>query len=75
MLQNRFWLWLSAAFAVVYTGYVVWAKFAKVLGPPPVKLGEVGEFWLFFMVIAAFALQVIVEDRRTRATSAESERP
>ena len=53
--------WLMA----IYIAYVFWAKFPKALGAaPPVKLSEVGEFWLFFAAIAAFTLQIITAERK-----------
>jgi hypothetical protein len=63
-MRGKFWLYVSGLLALAYTVYVVWAKLAKVIGPPPIKLGEVGEFLFFFSIIVAFSLQVIVEERR-----------
>lgn len=64
-MHNRFWLGVSIALMSAYTGYVVWSKFAKVIGvAPPMKLGEVGEFLFFLSAIVAFTLQVIVAERR-----------
>jgi hypothetical protein len=63
-MHGKFWLNLSAALALAYAIYVVWAKLAKVVGSPPIVLGEVSEFLFFFSIIAAFSLQVIVEERR-----------
>ena len=67
-MRKRFWLILSGLLALAYLGYILWAKFAKVVGPPPVKLSEVGEFWLFFAVIATFTLQVITAERTVGRT-------
>ena len=72
-MRGKLWLWIASALLVTYVGYVVWAKFAKAIGPPPVKLSEIGEFALFFSAILAFALQVIVEERRK--TSQPGEHP
>lgn len=63
-MRRLTWLWTSMALLALYVGYVVWGKYAKVIGPPPVKLGETGEFLLFLSSVLAFALQVIVEERR-----------
>lgn len=65
MLRGRPLLAVSTAFGTLYFAYVLWASFAKTLGPPPVKLGEVGEFWLFFLAVLAFAAQVFVEEKRS----------
>jgi hypothetical protein len=59
------WLWLSALLMLAYVGMIVWSKYQKVLGLPPVKLGEVGEFLLFFAAMLAFTLQVITADQRS----------
>ena len=58
------WLLVSAALMAVYLVYVIWAKWAAVLGAPPVRLGETSEFLLFLASIVAFSLQVFVEDAR-----------
>jgi hypothetical protein len=63
MPQRKSWLIVSAVLAVAYVGYVVWAKYEKMIGPPPVKLGETGEFLLFLAAVVAFSFQVFVEDR------------
>ncbi len=71
--RGKFWLYVSAVLAVAYTTYIVWAKLAKLVGPPPVRLGEVAEFLFFFAVILAFSIQVIVEERRTRLPSTDGD--
>lgn len=53
---------MSAALASLYLGYVLWAKFAKVIGAPPVRLDEAGEFLLFLASVVAFTIQVFAED-------------
>ena len=63
--RHRGWLIAASVALLSYVAYVLWAKYAKVLGPPPVKLGETGEFLLFFTAVVAFAMQVIAEERRT----------
>ncbi len=49
---------------LAYTSYILWAKFAKIIGPPPIQLSETGEFGLFFAAILAFAIQVFIEDAK-----------
>jgi hypothetical protein len=61
-LRNKRWLIVSFTLALVYVGYILWAKFAKVFGPPPVILSETGEFLLFLAAVVAFTLEVFVED-------------
>ena len=58
-MRSRFWLVFSAMFLCVYLGYILWAKFAKVLGTPPIKIGDVGEFLMFFTSVAAFTLGIM----------------
>lgn len=70
-MRNKPWLALSLALALAYLAYIVWAKFAPVLGPPPVRLGETGEFLLFFASIVAFTLQVIVDEPRGKPSEHE----
>lgn len=53
------WLALSAGLMGLYLLLVLWAKFAKTIGPPPFKLGDTGEFLLFLAVIIAFVVEVI----------------
>ena len=62
MASSKSWLTISIVLLIVYTVYVIWAKFAAIFGPPPVKLGDVGEFLLFLSVIITFAMQIFVED-------------
>jgi hypothetical protein len=61
-LRNKRWLMVSCTLTLVYVGYILWAKFAKVIGPPPVTLSEIGEFLLFLTAVVAFTLEVFVED-------------
>ena len=67
-MRGKVWLIVSGVLAIAYVFYVLWAKFSRAAGsfisPPPIKLGEVGEFWFFFTIIFTFALQVIVEENR-----------
>lgn len=63
MPRRKPWLNVSAAFAATYLGYILWSKYAKTIGPPPIKLDEIGEFLLFLAAVVAFTLQVFVEDR------------
>ena len=69
MLSNKLWLLVSAILMAAYFAYVVWAKLAATIGPPPVRLGETGEFLLFLASVIAFALQVLVEDARRGETT------
>ena len=63
-MRKHSWLFLSIVLAVVYAIYVLWSKFAKVLGSkPPVTLDDVGEFLLFASAILALTLQIIVSER------------
>jgi hypothetical protein len=62
---DKFWLYLSALLAALYAIFVIWAKFAKVIGPPPIRLSETAEFWLFCSAIAAFTMHIIVVEKRT----------
>ena len=64
MLRNKFWLVISGVLMAAYTGYVVWAKLATVVGTIPLRLSETAEFLLFLSSVVAFALQVFVEDAR-----------
>jgi hypothetical protein len=71
-VRGKGWLWLSIGLGGAYIAYVLWAKFAKLIGPPPVRLSETGEFLLFLSAIVAFTAQVVVEERG-RAPHAETE--
>jgi hypothetical protein len=70
-MRGKLWLTLSIALMLTYTAYILWAKFAKVIGPPPVKLSETGEFLLFLAATLAFTMQVFVEDARKTNTASE----
>jgi hypothetical protein len=63
-MRGRAWLWLSALFLLLYTAYVLIAKFGKAVGLKlPFELGNVGEFWLFTAFIGAFCMQIIHDER------------
>jgi hypothetical protein len=64
-MSEKFWLILSSVLALVYAIYIVWSKFAKIVGAPPIRLSETGEFWLFCAAIAAFTLHIIVVEKRS----------
>jgi hypothetical protein len=62
---GRTWLWLSAFLLLTYAGYVIIAKFGKLIGLAlPFQLGDVGEFWLFASFIGTFCMQIIRDERR-----------
>ena len=71
-MRGKGWLVASIVLALTYTGYILWAKYAKVVGPPPIKLSETGEFLLFLAAVVAFTFQVFTEDARKKATSADN---
>jgi TRAP-type C4-dicarboxylate transport system permease small subunit len=57
-MRGRLWLSISIVLAATYAIYVLWSKFAKVVGlAPPIRLGDVGEFLLFAGAILALTLQ------------------
>jgi hypothetical protein len=63
-MRRKAWLYLSMILALVYATYVLWSKFAKLVGSkPPVVLGDVGEFLLFASAILALTLHIIVSER------------
>jgi hypothetical protein len=63
-MRGRGWLWLSAFFLSIYTGYVLVSKFGKLVDLKlPFELGNVGEFWLFMAFIGAFCMQIIRDER------------
>lgn len=81
-MRQRAWLIVSGLLMALYATYAIWGAFAKQLGQPlPIKLGDVGEFWLFFLSIAAFTLHVIADEhrrlreRRAQDFDAPPERP
>ena len=71
-MRGKGWLVAAIVLALTYTGYILWAKFAKVIGPPPIKLSETGEFLLFLAAVVAFTFQVFAEDARKKATPTEN---
>jgi hypothetical protein len=76
MLRRKGWLLLSGALGFAYLVLILWSKFAKLVGPPPVRLSETQEFLLFLAAITAFSCQVFVEDaRRGDAPSSHEPQP
>ena len=68
MQRRRGWLLVSLALMALYVGYILWAKFARMLGSaPPLKLSETGEFLLFLAAIVAFCLQVFAEEPKRKS--------
>jgi hypothetical protein len=75
MMRGRAWLGLSALFLLLYTAYVLVAKFGKLIAITlPFELGNIGEFWLFTAFIGAFCMQII-RDERALPTPAEPATP
>jgi uncharacterized membrane protein (DUF485 family) len=71
-MRGRAWLWLSAAFLLIYAAYVLVAKFGKLIAVKlPFELGNIGEFWLFSAFIGAFCMQIIRDERARPAASAD----
>lgn len=65
-MRGRLWLSISIVLAATYAIYVLWSKFAKVVGLAlPIRLGDVGEFLLFAGAILALTLQIIVSERQS----------
>lgn len=63
--MRTLWLYVSGLLMGLYALYATWGAYAKPLGIPlPVTLGDVGEFWLFFLSIATFAIHVLSTQRR-----------
>ncbi len=73
MLRRKGWLVLSGALGLAYLCYILWAKFAKLIGPPPFRLSETQEFLLFLAAVVAFSCQVFVEDARRGETAGDHE--
>lgn len=68
-MRRKFWLHLSAILALAYATYVLWSKFAKLLGSrPPIVLGDIGEFLLFAGAILALTVHIIVSERQATET-------
>jgi hypothetical protein len=64
-MRSRAWLLVSGLLMALYITYAVWGAFARQIGTPlPIRLGDVGEFWLFFLSIASFTIHVIIAERR-----------
>jgi hypothetical protein len=75
-MRQRAWLILSGLLMALYAAYAIWGAFAKQLGMPvPIRLGDVGEFWLFFLSIAAFTTHVIMAERLRLRESGGDARP
>lgn len=69
MKPRRVFLGLSLTLIVIYLAYVLWAKFAWALGPPPLRLSDTQEFLLFLAAIVAFTIEVFLEDARSRRST------
>jgi hypothetical protein len=64
-MRQGAWIILSGVLMALYATYAIWGAFAKQLGTPvPIKLGDVEEFWLFFLSIATFTTHVIMAERQ-----------
>jgi hypothetical protein len=60
-------LYLSGLLMVLYAIYASWSAFAQRLGVPvPIRLSEVGEFWLFFLSILMFSVHILADQRHRR---------
>ena len=73
-MRAKSWLNTSIVLALIYVGYILWAKFAKVIGEPPVRLSETGEFLLFLAAVVAFTIEIFVEDAGTGGTQDDEAR-
>lgn len=66
MPARLMWLYASGLLMSLYVLYAIWGAYAKTFGVPlPLTLGDVGEFWLFFLSIATFAIHVLSTQRRS----------
>lgn len=63
-MRGKPWLFVSGGILAAYIGYVLAGKIALLWGYRLQALGELGEFLLFFAAIAAFAMQIIREERQ-----------
>lgn len=66
MKPRRTFLGISITLGAIYLAYVLWAKFAWALGPPPRRLTDTQEFLLFLAAVVAFTIEVFLEDARAR---------
>jgi hypothetical protein len=69
-------LYLSGLLMTLYAAYAIWGAYAKQIGVPvPIKLGDVGEFWLFFLSIVTFSIHVLSGQRvRNRENSDQAQK-
>ena len=71
------WLiYVSGLLMFLYVLYAVWGAFAKTVGVPlPVRLGDLGEFLLFFASIATFAIHVLSRRQKSGSEDRNGTRP